>query len=104
MSTHHEQDRAALFNYLQAEYDYPFSGWDFSYLDGRMVEDLSVLTWDYRAAIEARLPHIHSLLDIDTGGGEVLASFKPLPADTCATESYAPNILVARRRLEPLGV
>ena len=52
MSANHEQDRAALFNYLQAEYDYPFSGWDFSYLDGRMVEDLSVLTWDYRAAIE----------------------------------------------------
>jgi hypothetical protein len=104
MSANHEQNRAALFNYLQAEYDYPFSGWDFSYLDGRMVEDLSVLTWDYRAAIETRLPHIHSLLDIDTGGGEVLASFKPLPADTCATESYAPNILVARRCLEPLGV
>ncbi|HEY3992007.1 MAG TPA: methyltransferase domain-containing protein [Ktedonobacteraceae bacterium] len=104
MFANYERDRAAFFNYLQSEYEAPFSGWDFSHLDGRMVEDLSILTWDYRVAIEAHLPDIHSLLDIDTGGGEFLASLEPLPADTCATESYAPNIPVARRRLEPLGV
>ena len=104
MSANQEQSRVTFFNYLQAEYERPFSGWDFSYLAGRMVEDFSTLTWDYRAAIEARLPRIHSLLDINTGGGEVLAAFKPLPIDTCATESYAPNIPVARRCLEPLGV
>ena len=103
MSADHEQNLAALFSYLQAEYGRPFSGWDFAYLAGRMIEDWSALTWDYRAAVESRLPHIHSLLDIDTGGGEFLASFRPLPADTCATESYAPNVSVARRRLEPLG-
>lgn len=104
MSANHERDRSAFFQYLQAEYAHPFSGWDFSYLDGRMVEDLSSLTWDYRAAIQARLPRVHSLLDMGTGGGEFLASLKPLPADTCATEGYKPNIPVARQRLEPLGV
>ena len=104
MSAYYEQDRAAFFHYLQAEYKHPFSGWDFSYLDGRMVEDLSALTWDYRAAIEAHLPSAHALLDMGTGGGEFLASLKPLPADTCATEGYGPNIPVARQRLEPLGV
>lgn len=104
MHVNSEQDRDALFQYLQAEYEHPFSGWDFSYLDGRRVEDWSALTWDYRAAIEARLPRVRSLLDIDTGGGEFLASLKPLPADTCATECYPPNIPLARQRLEPLGV
>ncbi len=104
MSANHEDGRAALFQYLQAEQEHPFSGWDFSYLDGRMVEDLSALTWDYRATIKARLPHIHSLLDINTGGGEFLAALQPFPVDTCATESYAPNIPVAQRLLEPLGV
>lgn len=104
MSVTSEQDHDALFQYLQAEYEHPFSGWDFSYLDGRRVEDWSVLTWDYRAEIEARLPQIRSLLDIDTGGGEFLASLKPLPADTCATEGYPPNVPVARQRLEPLGI
>src|SRR5579875_3514710 len=88
----------------QAEYEHPFSGWDFSYLDGRWVEDWSALTWDYRAAIEARLPTTRSLLDLGTGGGEFLALLEPLPADTCATEGYAPNVLIARKRLEPLGV
>jgi SAM-dependent methyltransferase len=104
MSAMHEQDRTAFLNYLQAEYKHPFSGWDFSYLNGRLIEDLSALTWDYRAAIEARLPSIRSLLDMGTGGGEFLASLKPLPEDTCATEGYGPNIPLARQRLEPLGV
>ena len=39
-----------------------------------------------------------------TGGGEFLAMLPSRPAITCATESYPPNILVARKRLEPLGV
>lgn len=88
---------------LQAEYERPFSGWNFSYLSGSMIEDWSALTWDYRAAIEARLPAVRALLDMDTGGGEFLASLKPLPGEICATEKYAPNIPVARNRLEPLG-
>ncbi len=104
MSVDSEQDYNPLFHYLQAEYEHPFSGWDFSYLDGRWVEDWSALTWDYRAAIEARLPQTRSLLDLGTGGGEFLASLEPLPADTCATEGYAPDVLIARKRLEPLGV
>ena len=104
MSANSKQDQTELFNYLQAEYAHPFSGWDFSYLHGRMVEDWSALTWDYRAAIEARLPHTQTLLDLGTGGGEFLASLKPLPPDTCATEGYASDIPVARELLEPLGV
>lgn len=104
MSVNTERDDNPLFRYLQAEYAHAFAGWDFSYLAGRMVEDWSALTWDYRAEVEALLPQTHSLLDLGTGGGEFLASLKPLPADTCATEGYAPNIPLARQLLEPLGV
>lgn len=80
----------------------PFSGWDFAYLRGRWRE--ADPPWDYRADVLGRLPHVSRLLDMGTGGGEFLASLAPLPAYTAATESYTPNVPVARRRLGPLGV
>ncbi len=79
-----------------------FAGWDFSYLHGRMTSDS--LPWDYLAEVRRLIPNAASLLDMGTGGGEVLASLAPLPARTCATEAYAPNVLVARKQLAPLGV
>src|SRR4029453_4135572 len=45
-----------------------------------------------------------ALLDLDTGGGELLAELAPLPPHTVAVESWARNIPVARDRLAPLGV
>ncbi|WP_281353450.1 class I SAM-dependent methyltransferase [Phytoactinopolyspora mesophila] len=42
-------------------------------------------------------------MDVDTGGGELLASLAPLP-QTIATEPYPPNLPVAAKRLAPLGV
>jgi SAM-dependent methyltransferase len=45
-----------------------------------------------------------SLLDVDAGGGELLACLAPLPARTTAVEGWAPNLTVARERLAPLGV
>lgn len=44
------------------------------------------------------------MLDLGTGGGERLAGLVPLPAETFATEAYAPNVPIASARLEPLGV
>jgi SAM-dependent methyltransferase len=79
-----------------------FSGWDFSFMDGRWREDPP--TWDYRTMILARVRRAASLLDMGTGGGEFLASLPHLPAETSATEGYPPNLPLARRRLEPLGV
>lgn len=83
----------------------PFQGWDFSYLDGRMVED--PLSWDYVAQVRQvrhRLTGVASILDLGTGGGEVLSQLSPFPSLTVATEAYLPNALVAARRLNPLGV
>ena len=79
-----------------------FSGWDFHYLVGRWKDEPT--TWDYTQIVRSYIKPEISLLDMDTGGGEVLSSFVPLPRNTYATESYVPNVSVARNRLEPLGV
>lgn len=39
-----------------------------------------------------------------TGGGELLSTLQPFPEASYATEGYPPNVLIARNRLEPLGV
>ena len=79
-----------------------FSGWDFSWLHSRWYEEDP--PWAYEAIVAEEKERIHSLLDMGTGGGEFLASLSPLPAHTVVTESYPPNIPIARARLEPLGV
>ncbi|WP_373309116.1 MULTISPECIES: class I SAM-dependent methyltransferase [Paenibacillus] len=84
--------------------DMTFSGWDFSYLGntGRLQE--FPLRWNYYQLVEQALRHSGSMLDMGTGGGEFLSRLTKLPAHTCATEGYEPNVEVARQRLEPLGV
>jgi SAM-dependent methyltransferase len=81
----------------------PFEGWDFAVFRGRMTSE-DALPWDYETMVRDRLPKAAALLDLGTGGGELLASLAPLPARTVATEGHPPNVPVARRRLEPLGV
>ncbi len=93
---------SAFLDQLRAAEQEPFSGWDFSSLQGRMVED--ALPWDYEALVRRELSSAQALLDMDTGGGEKLAAWKPLPPYTVATEGYRPNVAIARARLEPLGV
>src|SRR5712692_8615791 len=92
-------------NYLTSEYNHSFAGWDFSYLNGRLEEIGSVGdTWEYAEKVKVAFSTAQSLLDMGTGGGELLSSLQPLPPHTCATEGYAPNVPIARQRLEPLGV
>ena len=45
-----------------------------------------------------------SILDMGTGGGELLSSLAPFPEHIVATEGWQPNLTPARKRLEPLGV
>jgi SAM-dependent methyltransferase len=80
----------------------PFSGWDFSWLDGRVRERNP--PWDYEAEAAHLLSGARRTLDIDTGGGEVLARLASAPGMVTATEGYRPNIEVASRTLTPLGV
>jgi SAM-dependent methyltransferase len=61
-------------------------------------------SWSYPERAKALLNRAGSLLDLGTGDGALLASLAPLPTRTTATETYPPNVPIARRRLEPLGV
>lgn len=79
-----------------------FSGWDFSWLSGRMIQEEP--PWDYASLVRSKIVNTRSMLDMGTGGGELLASLAPLPADTHATEAYPPILPIARARLSPLGV
>jgi SAM-dependent methyltransferase len=78
------------------------TGWEFAWLDGRAVG--SQPSWSYPELARALVRRAGSLLDLDTGGGELLAELAPLPAHTVAVESWAPNTPVARDRLAPFGV
>jgi SAM-dependent methyltransferase len=79
-----------------------FEGWDFSHVRGRMRED--DLPWDYPRSARALVERAHSVLDIATGGGEVLSSVAPFPPLAVAIEGHPPNVTIARGRLQPLGV
>jgi SAM-dependent methyltransferase len=77
-------------------------GWDLAQLGPRISIDGPA--WDFSAIVVAHARGAESMLDVDTGGGEWLASLAHRPAHTVATESWPPNVDVARKRLEPLGV
>lgn len=93
-----------LYDYLINEVNEKFEGWDFSYLESTRRMQEFPLSWSYRNKVKNRMLGTSSLLDMGTGGGEFLSSLSPLPKYTCATEGYEPNIIIARKRLEPLGV
>ena len=50
----------------------PTEGWDFSWFEGRATEERP--SWGYARAMGERLAAAEAALDIQTGGGEVLAS------------------------------
>jgi SAM-dependent methyltransferase len=82
------------------------AGWDFSWFAGRATEERP--SWGYakmlgeRMSALARIPNA-AALDLQTGGGEVLAAVPAAPATLVATESWPPNIEVATRNLARLG-
>jgi SAM-dependent methyltransferase len=50
-----------------------------------------------------RMAVARAALDIETGGGEVLATLTGTPRLLAATESWPPNVAAGRERLRPLG-
>jgi SAM-dependent methyltransferase len=79
----------------------PVHGWDFSWFNGRASEERP--SWGYSRLVGVRMAHVVSALDIQTGGGEVLAEIPQRPAVLIATESWPPNVDVAAGNLRPLG-
>lgn len=81
-----------------AEEQVPFSGWDFSHLSGRMVEELP--PWSYTERASELLRNAEGALDIGTGGGERLLEMRASwPRLVVAIEDYPPNVLLSAQRL-----
>jgi SAM-dependent methyltransferase len=98
-----DMNREMLLTDWRREEQQPFEGWDFSYLEGRMLEDEE--PWSYMDRAAELMAGASSAVDLDTGGGERLLQLRPhWPARLVATEEYPPNLSLARQRLEPLGV
>jgi hypothetical protein len=79
----------------------PVEGWDFSWFEGRATEERP--PWGYARLMGERMARAGAALDIETGGGEVLATVARPPALLVATEGWWPNVEVAPSRLQPLG-
>jgi SAM-dependent methyltransferase len=97
----------AAFDDLIAEAESePVEGWGFSWFDDRATEERP--SWGYAKMLVPRVEPAQRVLDIQTGGGEVLAGvlaqIRETPDTLAATESWDPNAGIARRNLSPFGV
>lgn len=85
----------------------PTEGWDFSWFEGRASEERP--SWGYAVSAGERLSGAEAVLDIQTGGGEVLdfalaAAAPARPLLAAATEGWPPNVAKATALLRPRGV
>ena len=86
----------------------PVDGWEFSWLDGRATEQRP--SWGYQRQLARRLSGVSAAVDLNTGGGEVLAGveklaeFTTFPPTMAATESWPPNAARATALLHRHGV
>ena len=85
---------------------HPITGWDFSYVAGRYVSEDP--PWVYENCVLPYVETASKMLDVDTGGGEVLLRLnkqaRQWPAYCYAIEAYEPNMTVATKALASLGV
>ncbi len=84
----------------------PTEGWDFSWFEGRATEARP--SWGYAGSLAGRLAGATAVLDIQTGGGEVLdfalARAAAAPVLTVATEGWPANVAKATTLLRPHGI
>ncbi|MGW2380366.1 class I SAM-dependent methyltransferase [Streptomyces sp. NPDC001658] len=84
----------------------PTEGWDFSWFEGRATEARP--SWGYARSLARRLAGAGAVLDVHTGGGEVLdfalGEAAQAPTLTVATEVWPPNVAKATALLRPRGV
>ncbi|UNS97723.1 class I SAM-dependent methyltransferase [Streptomyces tubbatahanensis] len=100
---HADAERARSFEELVEEAaSVSVEGWDFSWLEGRATEERP--SWGYQGRMSDRLATVSAALDLQTGGGEVLAGAERLPPAMAATESWPPNVAKATALLRPRGV
>ena len=94
----------ASFDDLLAEgWAVPTAGWDFSWFEGRATEERP--PWGYARQIGERMAVAAAGLDVQTGGGEVLAGVPQQASKAMvATESWPPNVKRAQANLRDKGV
>ena len=95
-------NQEALIKNWKYEEGQPFIGWDFSYLDSRMLEEQP--PWSYSARAAELMKQASAVIDLDTGGGERFLQLREYwPSKVVATEHYPPNFKLATERLTPFG-
>src|SRR5579859_8194497 len=80
----------------------PVAGWGFTWVEDRT--STTHTPWSYEELVAERASGARAMLDMGTGGGEVLSSLAARARSTVATEAWEPNVPVARARLAPLGI
>lgn len=95
-------ERNELIETWKREEEQSFSGWDFSHLDGRMIEGQA--PWSYSSRAAELMPQASAVIDLGTGGGERFLKLRNYwPQKVVATEAYPPNFKLATERLAPFG-
>lgn len=89
-------------NLWHQEEQYGITGWDFSHLDGRWQNEL--LPWNYRKLVLSYLKSNMQLLDMGTGGGELLKTFHHPSNKTQVTEAWQPNINLLKHTIAKQGI
>jgi SAM-dependent methyltransferase len=79
----------------------PIEGWDFGWLAGRATEERP--SWRYSEIIAGRITSVSTMLDLQSGGGEMLANLPRIPPLLVAAEGYGPNVVIAKRLLGARG-
>ena len=96
-------ERTELIEVWKREEQQPFSGWDFSHLDGRMIEGQA--PWSYSSRAAELIRQASAVIDLGTGGGERFLNLRDYwPQKIVVTEAYPPNFKLATKRLAPFGV
>lgn len=96
-------DDSALLARWRLVWGEPVGGWDFSRFGDRLNGDAP--PWSYVDLARDALRRASAVLDLGTGGGEVLVSLADLlPPGTVATEGWPRNVPVARAALAPHGI
>src|SRR3954454_2807957 len=80
----------------------PIEGWDFSWLDGRAIEERP--SWHYFERVAERAAMVATLLEVQAGDGSMIGSLPSLPSLAVATEGFPPSVAVAGPRLSTRGI
>jgi len=91
-------DEEQFLGLVDAAMAVPLRGWDFCFLAGRTTSQ--PLPWDYLELARLAARRARRVLDVDTGGGDVLAAIAP-PAGSIAVEPHPPDLALAAATLSP---